>query len=116
MLREIKFRVWCKNKKEWENDYTFINDIGNVFHQNESGYTVSFSPTTHIVEQFTGLHDKNGLEIYEGDFVEIGFQFKIKEAVFFEKGVFRTETNALAVFNENCSVVGNIHQVSLMKQ
>ena len=29
-MRENKFRVWCKNKKEWEKDMCFINQNGGL--------------------------------------------------------------------------------------
>lgn len=63
-MREIKFRVWCKDKNEWECDEVFINRFGHQFH------TARLSPVkndNHIIQQYTGQKDKNGKEIYEGD-------------------------------------------------
>ena len=125
MSREIKFRG-LSHKRGW-----FYGDRVNT--STTDGQFVAIKETPYNVNngkfnlipmeiiqgtegQYTGLQDKNGKEIFEGDIVEIGNQFTTREAVFFEKGMFRTKTNALAVFNENCLVVGNIHQVSLMKQ
>jgi uncharacterized phage protein (TIGR01671 family) len=63
-MREIKFRLWCKNKNEWEKDRWVVEPFGYI---SEFKTGIEMNPDTHILEQFTGLHDKNGKEIYEAD-------------------------------------------------
>jgi len=66
MKREIKFRVWCNYHKDWEKHDVFITLDGRILHDtNMADYGKD-----HIVEQFTGLLDKNKKEIYEGDIIE----------------------------------------------
>lgn len=62
MSREIKFRVWGKTEKEYIR-YPFAwlslfdSPDGLEIEENED----------LVIEQYTGLKDKNGKEIYEGD-------------------------------------------------
>ncbi len=131
MSREIKFRAWDKKGKQmidWPvNVYT--DEDGpwwSADYIDERGSTIgSFDGKTGVLMQFTGLHDKNGVEIFEGDILKLICdcgQEEITE-VYFDDGAFLVEANfgefdlqpiGWAIYHWNnsgteFSVIGNIY-------
>ena len=72
MNREIKFRVWDVENKEMlkvqELDFEPTFYGGRIAIRPDK-YNDYFDTEDMILMQYTGLHDKNGKEIYEGDIV-----------------------------------------------
>ena len=90
-MREIKFRAWNeKDEKMYYNGYfTIDNSEPSWLFESDK---VSFHSHFGTIMQFTGLKDKNGKEIYEGDVLEINGI--IGEVVFDnDEASFRFETN-----------------------
>lgn len=137
-MREIKFRTWDTENKEfseWTNrDPFFSTSSGSIFFwertQKEDGtfggdVVLADLGGRFILEQYTGLKDKNGKEVYEGDVMEIlkypspygynpeGEAERIIGVVTFQDGIFAARWG-----QENCnkeyigsgSVIGNIHE------
>ena len=108
--REIKFRVWSTYKSDMPGKMIRLG-------YDTIGMLSDLKDDKHWkVMQFTGLKDKNGKEIYEGDIVVCSFEQSTPEVV--EYGgwssnavhdVYGYVFNASAE-NDTLIVIGNIHE------
>ena len=103
-MREIKFRAWDKDKKEM----FFVQRLNCFLFNAPSKYEDgSGVPKNYEIMQYTGLKDKNGKEIYEGDIVK-------RPALLPNASVEFVTTLNLARYLpshlEHCEIIGNIYQ------
>lgn len=123
-VREIKFRAWDSEKK-----IMFSSDVLNVFihfdgqlqSANENGIIRGTYNTPKLnLMQYTGIKDGNGVEIYEGDILNVSKEYSgsfFPTQVIFENGAFRTQIshmhNPVPLTEERAltlEVIGNIYQ------
>jgi uncharacterized phage protein (TIGR01671 family) len=137
-VREIKFRAWHGLDNKWLHNYA-INREGcsicgeNILMGNWLCECRLEDLNDIVVEQYTGLKDKNGREIYEGDIVAAPFNDSKHRTKIFNYPVVFTAGNPLCTshdprftfewwkdFSRNdyrwipllsdCEVIGNIHE------
>ena len=117
MKREIKFRAWDKNNKSLHNIWMLDFDCG-FKNAKEIGIEIEEDCLTKyrvseqdnfILMQFTGLLDKNGKEIYEGDIVEYITDPLEDSPYNKEIEVIEWENGSFYIPN-NCEVIGNIYE------
>lgn len=115
MSREIKFRGLSFDKG-WIYGNLIKSDQSTWIR--ESDY-YNFKVKVDTVGQFTGLHDKNGKEIYEGDILRIIVNNNIEKicAVEFKSGIFGvmfSKQRELTAFPHFCNttfeVIGNVFE------
>jgi uncharacterized phage protein (TIGR01671 family) len=113
-MRELKFRAWDKRNKKWlDLQYLLLSpdvngklevltcphgEIGDVIFDAE-------------LMQFTGLHDKNGKEIYEGDIVKSDWGYGSKKPTMVKFADIFYWSGESCISN-NIEIIGNIWENS----
>ena len=116
MEDRFRFRAWDKKHKE------YVYDVQNEFQK--YGHmiceTLNFGQVLNDdeleLEQCTGLKDKNGKLIYEGDIVETHDYTTEHSQIVFDKGCYVLKSKDVAIYDhlssyeKQCEIIGNIHE------
>jgi uncharacterized phage protein (TIGR01671 family) len=132
-MREIKFRAWDKNNKAMCKVKKILSFDGMMHlildNPNADFWGNNYGANTGWVElmQYTGLHDSNGKEIYEGDIVcfqtfapntdwDDGIMIWVKSAVEWSDSLFawvvkgQSNNSLNSIIKTGIEVIGNIYE------
>lgn len=129
-MREIKFRAWIGESWVYSESISKDNDVWRILNHEDDNWWACLEP-----QQYTGLKDKNGKEIYEGDIIRkkfkdraIGEFYAVGEVVFgkwfagftvpynyhgynkLERLSSNDDRDGWVVANRDMEVIGNIYE------
>ena len=109
-MREIKFRAWDLNNRKMYDSY-IVDENGSFCVDGDFTNNCECSEEDRVIQmQFTGLKDKKGKEIYEGDIIEqIFYGDEISKIMLVVEDIRNLESIRCGSSKEN-KIIGNIYK------
>ncbi len=112
MSRQLEFRAWYKEPRIMTGDFSLgVDSLGETSPKDGLYYVLAIGEATDII-QYTGLKDKNGMKIFEGDIVLDGGK---QSEIIFENGCFCVSARyegyeATYWYEERMEIIGNKYE------
>lgn len=105
----IKFRAWSESENKFYVFGSIFNERPYIEHSTFPQYESCKEYVNLIIEQFTGLHDRNGVDVYDGDILKDKYG-QVGTCHWYYSGFEFINTSGAVDNLNDFEVIGNIHQ------